>query len=89
MIRSKLFFAAVLCAAAPIQIGAAQSGVASKVAQKPLKRGDAELKKLLTPLQYAVTQRDATETPFRNEYWDNHEQGIYVDVVSGEPLFSS
>ncbi len=50
---------------------------------------DAELKKKLTALQYAVTQREATETPFRNIYWDNHEPGIYVDVVSGEPLFSS
>ena len=45
---------------------------------------DAELKKKLTALQYAVTQREATETPFRNIYWDNHEPGIYVDVVSGE-----
>ena len=67
----------------------AQSGVASQVARRPLKKGDPELKKILTPIQYAVTQRDATETPFRNEYWDNHEAGIYVDVVSGEPLFSS
>lgn len=43
----------------------------------------------LTPEQFRVTQKDATEPPFRNEYWDNHEAGIYVDVVSGEPLFSS
>jgi len=43
----------------------------------------------LTPNQYAVTQNDVTEPPFRNEFWDNHEDGIYVDVVSGEPLFSS
>lgn len=43
----------------------------------------------LTDRQFAVTQDDATEPPFRNEYWDNHEQGIYVDVVSGQPLFSS
>ena len=43
----------------------------------------------LTPNQYAVTQTDATEPPFRNEFWDNHADGIYVDVVSGEPLFSS
>ena len=54
-----------------------------------VKPSDSELKKKLTSLQYAVTQREATETPFRNEYWDNHEPGIYVDVVSGEPLFSS
>ena len=84
-----LFSAAVLGAITPIQSASAQSGVASKVANKPLKKGDPELKKLLTPLQFAVTQTDATETPFRNEYWDNHEEGIYVDVVSGEPLFSS
>ena len=50
---------------------------------------DAELKESLTPIQYDVTQRDATERPFNNEYWDNTEAGIYVDIVSGEPLFSS
>ncbi|KZE42210.1 peptide-methionine (R)-S-oxide reductase MsrB [Microbacterium sp. T32] len=43
----------------------------------------------LTDRQFAVTQDDATEPPFRNEYWDNHEEGIYVDIVSGQPLFSS
>ncbi|WP_438352311.1 peptide-methionine (R)-S-oxide reductase MsrB [Microbacterium sp. CJ88] len=43
----------------------------------------------LTPNQYRVTQEDATEPAFRNEYWDTHEPGIYVDVVSGQPLFSS
>ncbi len=47
------------------------------------------LKDRLTTMQYRVTQEDGTEPPFRNEYWDNHEAGIYVDVVSGEPLFSS
>lgn len=50
---------------------------------------DEELKKKLTRLQYEVTRHEATETPFRNEYWDNHEDGIYVDIISGEPLFSS
>ena len=49
----------------------------------------AELKDMLTPLQFTVTQQDGTERPFNNEYWDNHQEGIYVDVVSGEPLFSS
>jgi len=49
----------------------------------------AELKRRLDPEQYAVTQEDATERPFHNKYWDHHEPGIYVDVVSGEPLFSS
>lgn len=50
---------------------------------------DEQLKQSLTPLQYRVAREDATEPPFNNEYWDNHEPGIYVDVVSGEPLFSS
>ncbi|MFN0066329.1 MAG: bifunctional methionine sulfoxide reductase B/A protein [Limisphaerales bacterium] len=49
----------------------------------------AELKQRLTPEQFAVTQKDGTEPAFRNEYWDNHRPGLYVDVVSGEPLFSS
>ena len=53
------------------------------------KPDDADLKAKLSPLQYQVTQHDATERPFQNAYWDNHEPGIYVDVVSGEPLFSS
>ena len=53
------------------------------------KPADPELKKTLTPIQYEVTQHAGTEPPFRNEYWDNHKPGIYVDVVSGEPLFSS
>jgi methionine-R-sulfoxide reductase len=53
------------------------------------KPDDAALQRSLTPLQYKVTQRDGTELAFRNEYWDNHAAGIYVDIVSGEPLFSS
>ena len=48
-----------------------------------------ELKAKLTPLQYSVTQEGGTEPPFDNEYWDNKEPGLYVDIVSGEPLFSS
>jgi methionine-R-sulfoxide reductase len=50
---------------------------------------DQELRGRLTREQYEVTQHEATEPPYRNQYWDNHEAGIYVDVVSGEPLFSS
>jgi len=50
---------------------------------------DEELKEMLTPIQYSVTQEDDTEKAFDNEYWDNKKQGIYVDIVSGEPLFSS
>ncbi len=49
----------------------------------------AKFKKELTPLQYKVTMENGTETPFKNEYWDNHKEGIYVAIVSGEPLFSS
>jgi len=53
------------------------------------KPDDSTLKKKLTSLQYEVTQKNGTERPFKNEYWDNHKEGIYVDIVSGEPLFSS
>ena len=67
------------------QVAAAPS-VATRVYAKP---DAATLRRRLTPLQYAVTQESETETPFRNTYWDNHRAGIYVDVVSGEPLFSS
>jgi peptide methionine sulfoxide reductase msrA/msrB len=56
---------------------------------KYTKPSDEELKKKLTDLQYKVTQKEATERAFQNEYWDNNKAGIYVDVVSGEPLFSS
>jgi peptide-methionine (R)-S-oxide reductase len=52
-------------------------------------RKDPEAIARLTPDQYEVTQQDATEPAFRNEFWDNHEPGLYVDVVSGEPLFAS
>jgi methionine-R-sulfoxide reductase len=53
------------------------------------KPSDQELRKRLTPLQYEVTQHEGTERPFANEYWNNKQPGIYVDLVSGEPLFSS
>jgi len=53
------------------------------------KPSDAELRRTLDPLQYEVTQKEGTEPPFHNAYWNNHAAGIYVDVVSGEPLFSS
>jgi peptide methionine sulfoxide reductase msrA/msrB len=64
----------------------AKGGTMTQPYQKPAAD---ELRKKLTSLQYDVTQKDGTEPPFRNEYWDNHAAGIYVDVVSGEPLFSS
>ncbi len=53
------------------------------------KPSDNELRKILTPMQYNVTQHEGTEPPFKNKYWNNKRQGIYVDIVSGEPLFSS
>ncbi|MCB9359202.1 peptide-methionine (R)-S-oxide reductase MsrB [Candidatus Woesearchaeota archaeon] len=53
------------------------------------KPSDAKIKEMLTPLQYSVTQENGTERAFNNEYWNNTEEGIYVDIVSGEPLFSS
>ena len=66
---------------------AAQSTASEK--QSASKTSDAELRKRLTPLQYHVTRENGTEPPFRNEYNDNHRAGIYVDVISGEALFSS
>ena len=65
---------------------------ADTVAMRPVrtaKPSDAVLRKELTQLQYDVTQRGGTEAPYKNAYWDNHKAGIYVDVVTGEPLFSS
>jgi len=53
------------------------------------KPSESKLKEMLTPLQFSVTQKEGTEAPFNNRYWNNHEAGIYVDIVSGEPLFSS
>lgn len=58
----------------------------NKIQQKPLRD---DLKRKLTPLQFKVTQENGTEKPFDNEYWNNKKEGIYVDIVSGEPLFSS
>ena len=53
------------------------------------RKNDEELRKELTPIQYEVTRKNATEPPFQNEYWNYTEEGIYVDIISGEPLFSS
>lgn len=62
----------------------------SNPVQRPfVKPGDDELRQRLTPQQYRVTQQEGTERAFTGEYWDHTEEGIYVDVVSGEPLFSS
>ncbi len=62
---------------------------ASGQARTYSKPDKAQLQKKLNPIQYQVTQEEGTESPFKNEYWDNHREGIYVDVVTGEPLFSS
>lgn len=67
----------------------ADNGTDAKEGRGEGQPGEAELRERLTPMQYKVTQEDGTEPPFRNEYWDNKRPGIYVDVVSGEPLFSS
>ena len=72
--------------AADAQATPSPKGTAMSQFEKP---SDEELKKKLTPLQYNVCALDATEPPFQNAYWDNKKPGIYVDVVSGEPLFSS
>ena len=79
---------ALFCYAAP-QPSSQKTAKGVAMQHNDTKPNDAELKKKLTAIQYDVTQHDATEPPFRNEYWDNHKAGIYVDVVSGEPLFSS
>jgi methionine-R-sulfoxide reductase len=75
--------------AAPAASASKPAKTVRKSMKTYVKPSDAELQKMLTPLQYQVTQEDGTEPAFRNEYWDNHEPGIYVDRVSGEPLFSS
>jgi methionine-R-sulfoxide reductase len=84
--------ALLLGAAAPSLVAQAPGHQVAMKGWNPVdyrKPTDAELKQRLTPIQYRVTQQEGTEAPFHNQYWDNHAAGIYVDVVSGEPLFSS
>jgi methionine-R-sulfoxide reductase len=81
--------AIVLCLVGAAAFAGLRSAARAWDAASFHKRDDAALRQSLTPLQYKVTQQEGTEPPFRNEYWDNHQAGIYVDVVSGEPLFSS
>lgn len=69
--------------------GVVKEGRSMNSVKKYQKPSDEQLRARLTPLQYAVTQKAATEPPFANAYFDNHEDGLYVDVVTGEPLFSS
>src|SRR5665213_3637395 len=104
MIMKKLWTAgigaaALLAAGGMVWLRGADGGATNEAAahqiyqpnnMKNFQKPDAaELKKKLTAEQFAVTQHAATEPPFHNEFWDNHAPGIYVDVVSGEPLFSS
>lgn len=84
----------VLATAAYFATGAdkAEQKAATSITAKPQdlsKMSKEELRKQLTPLQYHVACESGTEPPFRNEYWNNHADGIYVDVISGEPLFAS
>ncbi|WP_404428262.1 peptide-methionine (S)-S-oxide reductase MsrA [Sutcliffiella horikoshii] len=67
----------------------AGSGRAAFIKEHWKKENSEDLKKKLTPMQYEVTQNNGTEPPFKNEFWNHTEEGIYVDIVSGEPLFSS
>jgi peptide-methionine (R)-S-oxide reductase len=80
-----LMVAAIMGTAVPTLVAQSQQPQVASYS----KPSDTELRKRLTPLEYEVTQQAATERPFDNAYWNNHEAGIYVDIVSGEPLFSS
>jgi peptide methionine sulfoxide reductase msrA/msrB len=84
-----LCVAALTGAAPPARGSGAPSPGAQTAMSNYRKPSEKEIRERLTPLQYEVTQRDGTEPPFKNEYWDLKRPGIYVDVVSGEPLFSS
>lgn len=63
--------------------------MSEKILKCGLPKDEAELKKLLTPEQYKIMVENGTEAPFRNAYWDHHEPGIYLDAITGVPLFSS
>jgi methionine-R-sulfoxide reductase len=82
----RLWVMMILLAVAPAAAEPAGKGWNAMDWKKP---SEAEIKAKLNPTQYEVTQQEGTERPFANEYWDNSAAGIYVDVVSGEPLFSS
>ncbi len=94
---SRLTFVIAVIVAAGIALGSIFLGQAKeqkKITEKMRSAGlavpsDSELRRVLTPEQYHVTRENGTETPFRNLYWDNHRPGIYVDLITGEPLFSS
>jgi len=94
-IFSRFLVLGVAAIAAVAMLRAADKKDAKPSEDKPMKvedlskLSDEELKKILTPEQYRICKQCGTEPPFRNAYWDNHAAGIYVDVISGEPLFSS
>jgi len=88
------FTTAIAVTACCALLASAQCAAGNDAEDTNRKRGDVqmndkELQEKLTPEQYRVTQKDGTEPAFENEYWDNHLAGVYVDVVSGEPLFAS
>lgn len=92
MVRKIVFGGLILLllGSAAVYAGNGQKeGKAAETEKNYMKPSKEELKKRLTPLQYKVTQENGTEPPFNNEYHDNKRPGIYVDIVSGEPLFSS
>ncbi|MBA3559409.1 MAG: peptide-methionine (R)-S-oxide reductase MsrB [Gemmatimonadaceae bacterium] len=86
VVGAAVFAAASVALSAGAQAQVPGLGGAKSGYKRP---SDAVLKKKLTAVQFSVTRKDDTEMPFRNELWDNHEAGIYVDIISGEPLFSS
>jgi methionine-R-sulfoxide reductase len=94
-ILSRFAVLTLVACASLAMLRAADKKDASTSTDKPMKiedlskLSDEELKKRLTPEQYRICKQCGTEPPFRNAYWNNHEPGIYVDVISGEPLFSS
>ncbi len=89
----KLFIGMMIMLPAPAVLagegGGLPRGKAVSAGQEFVKPSKEELKKRLTKMQYKVTQENGTEPAFKNEYWDSKKEGIYVDIVSGEPLFSS
>ena len=86
LLTASLLLAVFLAYATDESGSSAETSAAEAGYQKP---PEADLRKRLTALQYSVTQKDDTEPPFDNAYWDEKREGIYVDIVSGEPLFSS
>jgi len=91
MKQGRITVAAALCVAA-LTVASPPATAADDRGEEPrggVQMTDQELREKLTPEQYRVTRKDGTEPAFRNDYWDNHRAGIYVDVASGEPLFAS